>query len=73
MATINSEGNIIAQCPSCDGSKSTFEYSVKGHDLGHFTKVFPRDYRRYYEDDLRVRFQLFRCAGCGAGALGSSR
>lgn len=70
MAVINKEGNVIARCPGCDGAKSTFEYSVRGHDLGHFTKVFQRDYRGSYDEDVHVRFQLFRCAGCGAGALG---
>jgi hypothetical protein len=70
MAVINKQGNVIARCVGCDGGKSTFEYSVQGRELGHLTKVFHRDYRRSYDEDARVRFQLFRCAGCGGGALG---
>ena len=70
MATINEHGNVIAHCPTCDGAKSTFEYVGSRGELGHVTKVFPRDYRHYSRDQLRVRFQLFRCNACGAGALG---
>ena len=70
MAVINKEGNIIAHCPTCDGAKSSFEYAGSRGELGHVTKVFQREYRRSYGEELRIRFQLFRCAGCGAGALG---
>ena len=70
MATINDHGNIIAHCPTCDGAKSTFEYIGSRGELGHVTKVFQRDYRHYSEDQLRIRFQLFKCTACGAGALG---
>jgi hypothetical protein len=70
MAVINDRGYIIAHCPTCDGAKSTFEYVGSRGELGHVTKVFPRDYRHFSQDQLRVRFQLFRCTACGAGALG---
>jgi hypothetical protein len=60
MAAINDRGNIIAHCPTCDGAKSTFECVGSRGDLGHVTKIFPRDYRHYSEDRLRVRFQLFQ-------------
>lgn len=48
------------------------EYSAGGRELGHVSKLFERNYRRT-EDQLRVRFQLFKCAGCGRGGLGSIR
>jgi uncharacterized protein DUF4145 len=70
MAVINERGNVIAHCPTCDGAKSTFEHVGSRAELGHVTKVFPRDYRHFSEDQLRIRFQLFRCTTCGAGALG---
>jgi hypothetical protein len=70
MAVINERGNIIAHCPTCDGAKSTFEYVGSRGEIGHVTKVFPRDYRHFSDDQLRIRFQLFRCTACGAGALG---
>lgn len=70
MAVINDHGNVIANCPTCDGAKSTFEYIGNRGELGQVTKVFPRDYRHFSQDQLRVRFQLFRCNACGAGALG---
>ncbi len=70
MADINEHGNIIAHCPTCDGAKSTFEYVGSRGELGHVTKVFPRDYRSVSPEQLRVRFQLFTCTTCGAGALG---
>src|SRR2546421_12438391 len=70
MATINDHGNVIAACPTCDGAKSTFEHIGARAELGHVTKIFPRDYRHHSGDQLHVRFQLFRCTACGAGAFG---
>lgn len=71
MATINKQGNVSARCPGCNGGKSTFECSAGGRELGHVTKVFEKDYRSYDREPLRVRFQLFKCAGCGCGGLGT--
>jgi hypothetical protein len=73
MAIINEQGNVIARCPDCNGAKSTFEYASQGQSRGNFTKVFPRSGLGRSEDELRVRFQLFRCAGCGRGGLGAIR
>lgn len=70
MAVINEHGNVIARCPTCDGAKSTFEHASSRGELGHVTKVFPRDYRHFSQEQVRVRFQLFKCTSCGAGALG---
>jgi hypothetical protein len=72
MATINKQGNVIARCPDCDGAKSIFEYASEGQSRGHITKVYTRSGYRGDEDE-RVRFQLFRCAGCGRGGFGAIR
>lgn len=67
MASLNkNEGTIIARCPGCDGAKSTFEWSHKGKELGAITKQVDD---RYWHRCL-LDFRLFRCAGCGIGALG---
>ncbi len=67
MATMNkNEGTIIARCPGCDGARSTFEWIHKGSELGAITKrVDDRNWR-----ECMLDFRLFRCAGCGIGALG---
>jgi hypothetical protein len=69
MATINKQGNVIANCPGCDGAKSTFEYMVNGNSLSCVTKSYSGG--MFQHDDHKVRFQMFRCAGCGRGALGA--
>jgi hypothetical protein len=67
MASLNKyEGTVIARCPGCDGAKSTFEWSHKGKELGAITKQVDD---RYWRQCL-LDFRLFRCAGCGIGALG---
>jgi hypothetical protein len=71
MAIINEQGNVIARCPECNGAKSTFECASQGQSRGNFTKLYSRGFRR--DEELRVRFQLFRCAGCGRGGLGAIR
>jgi hypothetical protein len=70
MAIINKQGNVIAHCPGCDGGKSTYEYTVGGNALNSITKVFEKGIGSR-SDNVRVRFQLFRCAGCGRGGLGA--
>jgi len=71
MAEINKMGNVIARCPGCDGGKSTFEYSVDGKALGVTSIVTRKPYSDY--EQCEVQFRLFRCAGCGRGALGAIR
>jgi len=71
MATINNQGNVIARCPECNGATSTFEYTSGGQPFGHIMKVY-KD--RYDTRNTRlVRFQLFKCAGCGRAGLGAIR
>lgn len=59
MATITPQGTVIAHCRTCDGALATFtpqqnSYVSTGRPGGGRT--------RYYH--------LFRCGGCGHGALG---
>ena len=67
MAILNTnEGTIVARCPGCDGAKSTFEWIHRGREIGAITKqVDDRHWRICLLD-----FRLFRCAGCGIGAMG---
>ncbi len=67
MATINKLGNIVARCPYCDGSKATFECSPSSRELGAVS-VTIRD-RYWPSPPIHIQFRLYRCAGCGAGAL----
>jgi len=67
MAIVNEkEGSIIAHCPGCHGGKSTFEWKVDGKEIGAVTK----DTDDHYWHACHIAYRLFRCAGCGMGALG---
>lgn len=72
MARINHLGNITASCPGCRGSTSTFEYLQQGSELGAVKSKTSKPYTRFNEQ-VDVHFRLFRCAGCGRGALGCIR
>lgn len=72
MAEINKLGNIVACCPGCDGGKSTFEYQVGGKSLG-VTKNKKRKPYTQSREETDVQYRLFRCAGCGRGAIGTIR
>jgi hypothetical protein len=64
---INDEGSITAPCPNCESGASTFEWrSAKAGPYG----VINRPYEDYAWKDCFVDYRLFRCAGCGRGALG---
>ncbi len=63
MATINSSGNITARCPGCSGSLSTFEWT--SGSSGPWGVVNAETQGREYR-----QYRLFKCAGCGRGALG---
>jgi hypothetical protein len=73
MASINKQGNVIARCPDCDGAKSTFEYASQGQSRGHITKLYASTSGYRGDEGMRVRFQLFKCAGCGRAGLGAIR
>ena len=66
MATLNEQGNIIARCAGCEGSVSTFEWRLDKEQYGGVIRR-ERDYRG---GTVAAHYRLFRCAGCGRGALG---
>lgn len=67
MAQLNEkQGSIVAHCPGCRGGRSTFEWQVNGKELGAVSKPHEDHYWKHCSMD----FRLFKCAGCGMGALG---
>lgn len=66
MAEINKNGNIIANCPSCNGALTTFQFSSKEFVV---TKI-RRPYSRSLEPDVDLQHRLFICNSCGSGAIG---
>jgi hypothetical protein len=60
MASINEQGNIQACCPECHGALSTFEWNSKDKIYGSITRADIAESTCY---------RLYRCAGCGSGAL----
>ncbi|WP_411878400.1 DUF4145 domain-containing protein [Polaromonas sp. YR568] len=65
MAEVNGSGNIVARCPDCNGAVSTFEWKrERTEEWGAINagRVPTSAYRQY---------RLFRCAGCGRGAIGN--
>src|SRR3954463_10425873 len=60
MATINEQGNIQACCPECHGALSTFEWSARDKVYGSVTINAIAD---------NTCYRLYRCAGCGSGAM----
>jgi len=65
MAKINEGGNITARCPGCFGATSTFEWqNSQGGVWGGIPYSAEGTSRQY------AQYRLFRCAGCGRGALG---
>lgn len=69
MARLNHLGNVIAPCPGCRGSTSTFEHMYRGNELGVVKSKAPKPHGRT-GDEVDIQYRLFRCAGCGRGALG---
>jgi Domain of unknown function (DUF4145) len=66
MATINDQGNITARCPGCNGALASFEW----HHFGSESQLGATSTRRGNQELNCVDYRLFRCAGCGRGALG---
>src|SRR3569832_2497935 len=75
MAKINHLGNITASCRGCKGSTSTFEYVRQGEEWGVVKSMKTIASRLTYTSRVQVdiHYRLFRCAGCGMGALGCIR
>lgn len=67
MASLNKKtGSIVSHCPGCQGGKSTFEWKVDGEEIS--ATVMPDS---YHPDCNFIEYRLFRCAGCGRGAIGA--
>lgn len=67
MARINALGNIIARCPGCNGSTSTYEWKTVSKAHGHIglAGLFEMKDGR----GAAAEHRLYRCAGCGRGGL----
>lgn len=65
MAKINESGNVVARCPNCSGAVSSFEWQRATAGGWGAISVSAANYRESY-----LEYRLFRCAGCGRGALG---
>jgi len=62
---LNKTGNVTAVCNSgCGGARSMFEWMRQGNEIGAVTDS---------RDGGQAHWRLFRCGGCGAGALGTFR
>lgn len=60
------QGSIVASCPGCMGGNSTFEWKVDGKELG----AIEQKIQDHHWSDCTISYRLFKCAGCGRGALG---
>lgn len=67
MAGINKLGNVTAHCTGCGAVSSYVWANQKGEALGMFR--WPEAVRHRYEERA-LYFVLFRCTGCGHGAIG---
>ena len=68
MAQLNPEqGPVTAKCPMCQGAVSSFEWTNReGVEYG----AVARHVERARGELSVISHRLFRCAGCGSGALG---
>jgi hypothetical protein len=68
MEKMNEKGNIIARCPDCNGRESTFEFREMSNPFGAFMESF--QYSSGSSTSTKYKhYRLFRCAGCGRGAV----
>lgn len=68
MAHINDLGNVIAKCPGCFGSTSTFVWRDGGGSSLSGAYVSARDHSTVA--NKRSVHQFFICSGCGIGGVG---
>ena len=67
MAILNPHsGSVVAHCPGCNGARSTFEWKEEQKSFGAITHT---DSQIRQQPGWQDDFRLFRCAGCGRGAL----
>jgi len=68
MSVLNpNTGVVVAECRGCQGGRSTFEFQSDNKKFGEI-KTDCTD--RYQGSPQYISYILFRCAGCGEGALG---
>lgn len=61
-------GNVRANCPSCGGALTTYEYqSNNGQQYG--TVVLAENHQYAGRAYTSIQYKLMRCAGCGKGGL----
>jgi len=68
--SFNTQGGIPAHCPDCK-VPSSFEGKYGGSELGYTEIGSPHDKPHAFEGKpfTRIIYKLYRCAGCGRGAL----
>lgn len=67
MALLNQDsGCVVAHCRGCGGGRSTFEWNTAQGEFGTIHSSVADNRLGSFQYDYR----LFRCAGCGRGALG---
>lgn len=69
MANINELGNITARCVGCVGALASFEWRGGGAPLSTGLDGPPTRPFQFGKAPMRTQFRLYRCAGCGRGAL----
>lgn len=67
MAPLFQNNNVIAQCPNCNGSLTTFERVVHGKPLGDV--VVDKMHQHNGRTFQRIIWTLMRCASCGYGGM----
>lgn len=71
MASINDLGQMLAQCRGCNGGYSRFEFSVGGSELGVVVSRGTKPGSTPWNPEVTdYQYRLYRCVGCGIGALG---
>lgn len=74
MASINDLGQILARCRGCQGGYSRFEFEARGKEIGVVISKDPKPGSNPWNPVLTdYHYRLYRCVGCGMGALGILR
>ena len=75
MPRLTAEGNVLARCPRCQGAMTSFEWRGSSAGLGAVqisTGSF-HPFGSYYGPERTLQSRLYRCPGCGLGAIGYLR
>jgi hypothetical protein len=74
LASINDLGQVLAPCRGCQGGYSRFEFSANGSEFGVVvTRGTTPGYNPWSSVPTDYQHRLYRCVGCGLGALGVIR